>query len=109
MGGNIDPRCMQFIADRSTWKEPIKKIKGKRLILVATRTPRNPRKYRTVNIFNIEGTGLIVFNRSRNGVFFMKIAVKNANMQRFYSTFVVPPTTKEEKQWLDLNDYKLVV
>lgn len=99
---------MMFRADRASYKDDIKKINGNRLILVATRTPRNSRKYKTVFIYHIEGTEIIVFNRSRNGIYFMKIAVKQANMKRFYDTFVKPPITAVEKQWLELNDYRLV-
>ena len=108
--GNIDPRSMQFIADRSSWNSSVKTIKGRKLRLIATQQSlRNSRKSRTVYVFSIEGTGIIVYNRSRNGICFMKIAVKVSDMQRFYSTFVVPPTTEKEQQFLDLNNYKLVL
>lgn len=106
--GNIDPNKMQFIADRSSWKNDIKTVQGNRLLLVATRTPRNPRKYKTVYIYHIENTRTIVFNRSRNGVFFMVIAVKPGNMKRFYETFVMPPITEAEKKFLELYDYQLI-
>ena len=100
---------MMFVADRASQKDDIKKIEGKNVILVATRIPRNSKKYKTVYIYHIEGTELIVFNRSRDGICFMKIAVKAANMKRFYETFVKPPITDAEKQWLELYDYRLVV
>ena len=105
---NLDTNAMMFRADRDTWNKPIKTIKGNAVRLVATRIPRNPRKYKTVNIYHIQGTNLIVFNRSRDGVYFMRIAIRPENVRRFYDTFVRQPLTPKEKQWLDLYDYKLV-
>lgn len=109
MARNVNPNSMCFTADLDSYGDDVKRINGKPLILVGTRTPRNPRKYRTVYIWHIEGTNTIVFNRAQGGVRFMKIAMKYRNMKRFYDMFVVPPITAKEKQFLGLNDYKLVI
>ena len=101
---NLDPNQMMFKAD----KGPGKFISGNAVKHVATQLSRRTRRKRTVYIYNIVGTEIIVFNRSLNGIYFMKIAVRPQNVKAFYDTFVKPPNTDAEKVWLERYDYVLV-
>lgn len=101
---NLDPNQMMFRADRG----PGKFINGMAVKLVAIQESRRARRKRTVYVYNIVGTNIIVFNRSRNGIYFMKMAVRPQNVKAFYDTFVNPPQTDAEKVWLDRYDYVLV-
>ena len=105
---NLDPNQMMFIADRGSRNLQIKSIDGRTVKHVATQDSRRSRRKRTVYIYNIVGTNIIVFNRSRNGIYFMKIAIRPENVKAFYDTFVKPPQTAEEKVWLERYDYVLV-
>ena len=104
---NLNPNKMMFRADIETRHSPIKKIQGKEVVHVATQVSRRTKKKRTVYVYNIEGTNIIVYNRSLNATRFMKIAIRPQNVQRFYETFVKEPLTPKEKQWLDLYGYVL--
>ena len=105
----MDPRSMQFIADRNTWSQPIKTINGSQVILVAKQpSRRTQRKKKTIWVFWIKGTQNIIYNQSRDGVFFMKMARNPADMKKFFEVFVQPPITEPEQQWLDLNGYELI-
>ena len=101
----VAPEQLQFLADKNTWHNELKTINGKPVVLVATQLSR--RNKRTVYVYHLVGTNLIVFNRSRYGIFFMRIAYRVQNMQNFFDTFVSPPHTQEEKSWLERNDYVL--
>lgn len=104
----MDPNAMMFRADKESWNKITQTIDGKEVVLVATRIPRNPRKYRTVYIYNISGTNIIIFNRGRSKVMYMKIAIRPQNMQRFFEIFVQKPLTEKEQEWLARYDYELV-
>ena len=108
MGTILDPQKMMFMADRDTWNKAPKTINGRKVKLVATRVPRNPLKYRKVYVYLIEGTTTIVFNRSGQGVYFMKMGMTAQQIRRYYNIFANPPITKEEREWLDRNDYTLL-
>lgn len=105
---NLDPNQMMFRADKSTDKFHQKTIDGKEVKLVAQQDSRHTKRKRTVNVYNIVGTDIIVFNRSRYGIYFMKIAIRPQNVKAFYDTFVNPPLTDAEKIWLKRYDYVLV-
>jgi len=104
---NLDPNQMMFVADRPRIGTT-RYIKGNPVNLVATQISRRSRRKRTVYIYNIVGTNIVVFNRSRNGIYFMKIAIRPENVKAFYDTFVNPPQTEAEKTWLARYDYVLV-
>lgn len=104
---NVNSQQLSFLADRSTWHNEQKTINGKSVVLVATQNSRRTRSKRTVYVYHVTGTNLIIYNRSRHGIFFMRIAFRPENMQAFYDTFVSPPQTDQEKEWLERNDYIL--
>jgi len=103
---NLDPNQMMFKADRP-YGDPAT-IGGMLVRHVATQQSRRTRRKRTVYVYNIVGTNIIIFNRSRNGIYFMKMAVRPQNVKAFYDTFVNPPQTPQEKIWLERYDYVLV-
>lgn len=105
---NVSPDQLSFLADRNTWRNEVKTINGKAVVLVATQKSRRSKRKRTVNVFHVVGTNLIIYNRSRHGIFFMRIAFRPQNMQQFFQTFVEPPLTAEEQTWLERYDYVLV-
>lgn len=102
----VDPNTMFFLADRETYNRQVKKINGRSVRLVATQESRRNRK--TSYIYSVEGTRIIVFNQSRHGVYFMRLALKRENAERYYNVFVRPPVTQLEREWLERNDYVLV-
>ena len=93
------------LADRPSWNSPIKTLGGAKINHIATQESR--RRKRTIHVYHIEGTNAIVYNRSRNGVYFMRIAIRPENVIAFYDVFVREPLTAEEKTWLERNDYVL--
>ena len=103
----VDPNKTFFLADRTTWRGAIKTIDGNSVIHVATQVSRRTRRKRTVHVYYIKGTNIVVYNRSRNGVYFMKMAIRPENVKAFYDTFVNPPQTPEERIWLERYDYVL--
>ena len=105
---NADPTQLQFLADKVSWYKEIKTFNGKPVVLVAIQDSRRSKKKRTIYIYHVVGTNLIVYNRSRYGIFFMRIAHREENMQNFYETFVQPPLTNKEQEWLKRYDYVLV-
>ncbi len=104
----IDHNKMMFRADRNTHNSVIKTIDGKRVIPVAIQKSRRSKKKRTNWIYHIEGTNIIVFNRSRDGVYFMRIALRPSNINRYYNVFVNEPLTPDEIVWLNRYDYILI-
>ncbi len=104
----VDPNALMFRADRTTRNQEKKTIDGQAVKLVATQISRRSKRKRTVHIYHIQTTNIIVFNRSRNSVYFMKIAYRPQNMQNFYNVFVNPPQTAEELIWLDRYNYVLI-
>jgi len=103
---NLDPNQMMFRAEYRTPGFP--HINGMPVKHVATQVSRRTRRKRTVYVYNIVGTNIIVFNRSLDGIYFMKIAIRPENVKAFYDTFVNPPQTEAEKTWLARYDYVLV-
>jgi len=99
---------MFFLADKETWGRDEKTIAGNVLKLVAIQKSRRKRKKRTVNVYHIANTNIIVYNRSRHGVYFMRMAMRPANIKRYFDVFVRPPLTDAERQWLRIYDYELV-
>jgi len=93
------------LADRPSWNSPIKTIGGAKINHIAIQESRRSKKKRTIHVYHIEGTNAIVYNRSRNGVYFMRIAIRPENVIQFYDVFVREPLTPEEKEWLERNDY----
>jgi len=107
--GNLDPNKMMFKADKHTTHSKQKTVNGMQVQHIAEQPSRRTRrKKKTIHVFNIEGTDLVIFNQSRDGVYFMKIAIRPENVKRFYETFVKPPVTPPEKIWLDRYGYELV-
>ena len=85
-----------------------KTINGNEVVLVATQPSRRTRrKGRTNHIYHIKATNVVVYNRSRNGVFFMRMALRPQNVSRYYDVFVRPPLSDKEKEWLERYDYIL--
>ncbi len=104
----INPNKMMHRADRNTRNLLIKQINGNDVYLVAFQESRRSKKKSIVYIYHIKNTEIVVFNRSTNGIRFMKIAIRPQNVKRFYETFVLPPVTPREQVWLDRYDYTLV-
>lgn len=105
MAPNIAPESTFYLADRASWNKSPKTIGGQRVNKIATQESR--RSKRTIHAYHIQNTGIIVYNRSRDGVYFMRIAIRPENMKNFYDTFVAPPLTDDDKAWLSRNDYVL--
>ena len=102
----VDPNQMFFRADPRS--EP-KTINGNEVVLVATQpSRRRKRKGRTNYIYHIKATNVIVYNRSRDGILFMRMAIRPQNVSRYYDVFVRPPLSDKEKEWLERYDYILV-
>ena len=91
------------LADRPSWNSPIKTLGGAKINHIATQESR--RRKRTIHVYHIEGTNSIVYNRSRSGVYFMRIAIRPESVRHFYDVFVREPVTPEEKIWLERYDY----
>jgi len=98
------------IADRDTYTSPIKKIDGKQMILVATKTSRRRiRKGKTQYIYWMESTKGIYYNEAKNGVLFVPMARHESNMRRHYDLYCAEPLTRAEREYLKLHPHiKLV-
>jgi hypothetical protein len=103
----VDPNKTFFLADRNTWHQTTKQIDSMPVLHVATQVSRRSRRKRTVHVWYIKGTGIVVYNRSRHGVYFMKMAIRPENMQNYFNTFVKAPQTPKELEWLKRHDYVL--
>lgn len=89
------------VADRDTFSSPIKKVDGKQMILVATKTSRRTwRKGKTQYIYSMEGTKGIYYNESKDGVLFVPMARRESNMQRHFDLYCVEPLTRAELEYL---------
>lgn len=105
----MSARNLTYIADRDTWDKEAKTINGNQVILVAKQpSKRTHRKKKNIWIYWIKNTQEIIYNQSRHGVYFMKIAANNTQMKLFYETFVQAPLTTAEKIWLDTNGYEVL-
>lgn len=98
------------IADRNTFAEIIKKIDGKEMILVATKTSRRTaRKGKTQYIYSMNGTKGIFYNESKDGVVFVPMARRDSNMKKHFDLYCVEPLSTAENQYLKLHPHiKLV-
>jgi len=98
------------IADRDTYISPIKRVGGKQMILVATKTSRRTmRKGKTQYIYSMEGTKGVYYNESKYGVLFVPLARRESNMRRHYDLYCVDPLTRAELQYLKIHPHiKLV-
>ena len=98
------------IADRETYSSFIKKVDGKVMILVATKTSRRTlRTGKTQYIYFMEGTKGIYYNESRDGVLFVPMARHESNMRKHYDLYCEEPLTRAELEYLDLHPHiKLV-
>ena len=89
------------VADRDTNRSPIKKIGGKSMILVATKTSRRRlRKGKTQYLYLMEGTKGIYYNESKNGVVFVPMARREYNMKKHYDLYCVEPLNRQELEYL---------
>jgi len=102
---NIKPESTFFLADRDSWNNDVKRIQGNPVKHVAIQQSR--RAKRTIHVYHIQGTNIIVYNRSRDGVYFMRIAIRPQNVQQYYEVFVEEPLNNYEKEWLERYDYVL--
>jgi len=98
------------IADRETYSSPIKKVGGKVMVLVATKTSRRTlRKGKTQYIYSMEGTKGIYYNEAKNGVLFVPMARHESNMRKHYDLYCEEPLTRAEREYLSLHPHiKLV-
>jgi len=98
------------VADRDTYTSPIKKIGGKQMVLVATKTSRRTlRKGKTQYLYWMEGTKEVYYNESKGGVMFVPMARHDRNMRRHFDLYCVDPLTSAELQYLKLHPHiKLV-
>lgn len=102
---NIKPESTYFLADRDSWNNDTKRIKGNAVIHVAIQQSRRSNRKRTIHVYYIHGTNIVVYNRSRDGVYFMRIAIRPENVNQFYDVFVREPVTPPEQEWLERYDY----
>ena len=102
----IDPNKMMFRADRESDNDEIRTVDGKPVMLVAIQKSRRGKK--DTRIYHIVGTNIMVFKQSKRGVYFMRMALRPENINRYYNVFVNQPLTSEEKIWLGRYDYELV-
>ncbi len=98
------------VADFDTFSLPVKRIDGKSMILVATKTSRRTlRKGKTQYIYSMDGTKGIYYNESKGGVMFVPMARHESNMRKHYDLYCVKPLNREEREYLDLHPHiKLV-
>jgi len=98
------------IADRDTYSTPIKKINGRQMNLVATKTSRRTlRRAKTQYLYWMEGTKGIYYNESKNGVLFVPMARHESNMKRHFDLYCVDPLNRAEREYLKLHPHiKLV-
>jgi len=108
MAASVAASKLQYLADRNTWHKQIKKINGSTVKLVATQESRRTKRKRTIYVYHIVGTNVIIYNRSRHGVYFMRIAFRPENVKKFFQIFVEEPLTEAENNWLERYDYILV-
>lgn len=107
--GNLDPNSMMFRADRGSINRAVRTINGNAVKLVAIqKSRRRRRKGRTKYIWHIQNTNIVVFNKSKNGIYFMRMAIRIQNIKRYHDVFVVEPLTDKEREWLERYDYVLV-
>lgn len=104
----MNPAMLQVMADRKSWKEEVKTVNGRPMILVATQVPRPSRPDVKRYVYRMGGTREIFFNRGRSKIMFMRIAVRRRDMERYYTTFVEPPVTTVEQNWLDLYRFTVI-
>ena len=104
----VNPNALMFRADKNTRDQAVKTIDGLHVKHVATQESRRTKRKKTIYVYNIESTNIIVFNRGLTRNFFLKIAYRPQNMQNFYNTFVNPPQTDAEKDWLARYSYVLI-
>jgi len=89
------------VADRETFGSAIKKVGGKSMVLVATKTSRRTmRKGKTQYIYAMEGTQGIYYNESQSGVMFVPMARRESNMKRHYDLYCVEPLSRAEREYL---------
>ncbi len=98
------------IADRETFSLDIKKVDGREMILVATKTSRRTlRKGKIQYIYFMDGTNGIYYNQSKGGVMFVPMARKESNMRKHYDLYCVEPLNRAELEYLKLHPHiKLV-
>jgi len=73
------------VADRETFALPIKKVDGKSMILVATKTSRRTlRKGKTQYLYLMVGTKSIYYNETKHGVVFVPMARHESNMRKHH-------------------------
>ena len=98
------------IADRDTYTSPIKRVDGKQMVLVATKTSRRiMRKGKTQYIYFMNGTKGIYYNEAKNGVLFVPLARHDTNMRKHYDLYCNDPLTRAELEYLKLHPHiKLV-
>lgn len=98
------------VADSQTFASSVKKINGRAMILVATKTSRRTlRKGKTQYIYSMDGTQGIYYNESKNGVLFVPMARHETNMRRHYDLYCVDPLTRAEREYLNIHPHiKLV-
>lgn len=98
------------IADRDTRYSFTKKIDGKAMILVATKTSRRLlRKEKIQYIYSMDGTKGIYYNESKNGVLFVPMARYEYNMRKHHDLYCVNPLSRTELEYLKLHPHiKLV-
>lgn len=107
--GNLNPNSMMFRADRESLGQAVRTVNGNVVRLVAIQESRRTRrKGRTKYIWHIEGTNVVVYNRNRSGIYFMRMAIRIRNVNRYHDVFVKEPLTDKEKIWLERYDYVLV-
>ncbi len=98
------------VADRDTFASPVKKVKGKVMILVATKTSRRTlRKGKTQYIYSMDGTKGIYYNEAKGGVVFVPMARRETNMRKHYDLYCVDPLNRAELEYLKIHPHiKLV-
>ena len=96
------------MADRNPDQDdPHQTVDGHRMVVVGQQV--KSRKGRFRHVYHMEGSGLVYWNRSRNGIIFYPMARTAENMVRYYDVFVKPPLTEKEKAWLKRNKYTLLM
>jgi hypothetical protein len=89
------------VADRDTFNSCVKKVGGKSMVLVATKTSRRTmRRGKTQYIYVMEGTKGIYYNESKNHVYFSPMARREFNMRRHFDLYCVEPLTRAEREYL---------
>ena len=100
-----------LFADRQTWNAATKTVDGEVPEIVYVQPPRRLRGRRsgkrksTWYIYSIRNRAIAYRNRGPHDPYYMPMGKDQADQQRFFETFIMPPLTADEETWLRDHGY----